>query len=417
MTIKQIYKNKDEEELLDLAPESAPAESALKVKDIPAVTVKSTGFDDSAYQATKPAYTNSYAGEIDSLMDSLENRQSFSYDPGNDPLYQQYESQYRREGSRAMEDTLAAASAQAGGMNSYAVSAAQQANNYYNAQLADRMPELAQLAYEMYGAEYDRDLDRLALLRSQENQEYDRYQDALSEWYTRLENAYQQYRDGVEDSRWRESFDYQKEQDALAYDQWLESLNYQKQQDAIDNAYRQESFDYGKQQDAIDNAYRQESFEYGKQQDAIDNAYRQEVFDYNKAQDTADPYSGTDDYQQAIEAARRGDRQGAEATLKKRAEKMADPNYTGSGNGTTMAEAYAYVERLLMENAAVEQKAVEYLRDHGYTENEVNGLISETAWMNQRSNYLRTGSGAAEVSQYDTYEDYVAAYIQYLSEQ
>ena len=50
MTIKQTYKNKDEEELLEPVQESA-----VKVEDVPAVTAKSTDFDDSAYQAAKPA--------------------------------------------------------------------------------------------------------------------------------------------------------------------------------------------------------------------------------------------------------------------------------------------------------------------------------------------------------------------------
>ena len=414
---------------------------------------KGTGFDDSAYQAAKPTYTSDYANRIDDLISSLENRPAFSYDAESDPLYQQYRSQYRREGSRAVDDTLASAASMAGGMNSYAVTAAQQAGDHYNSQLMELLPELSRLAYQMYQADYDEDVSNLKLLQSREAESYSRYQDALANWYGELEAAYQQYRDSVADSQWRESFDHNAARDAAEAERWQQEFDYQqaqdaidnqyrqdafeygktqdaldnqyrqdafeygKTQDAIDNQYRQDAFEYGKTQDALDNQYRQDAFEYGKTQDAVDNQYRQDVFEYEKAKDAADPYAGTDYYQQAIDAAQRGDRAGAEAALAKRAEKMASPDYQGNGGGTSMAAAQAYIERLLSETAATEKAAVDYLRDNGYTESEVNGLISEAAWENQRGKYLRTGNGPEEVSAYDTYEDYVEAYIQYLSEQ
>ena len=367
----------------------------------------------------KPAYTNSYADSITALEKEMERRPDFSYDPDSDPLYRQYETQYRREGSRAVDDTLAAAASAAGGMNSYAVTAAQQAGDYYNAQLMDRIPELAELAYEMYLRDENADAERLAQLRAQETEEYDRYRDALNDWYAELDAAYRQYRDGVEDSRWQQELDYQKQQDAAEAERWQQQMDYQKQQDTEDNRYRQDAFEYGKTQDAIDNQYRQDAFEYGKTQDAIDNQYRQDVFDYEKAQDAAvnAPYAGTDYYQQAIDAAMRGDRDGAMAALEKRAAKMADPAYGGNGGGTSMAEAYAYVESLLAGTANAEKAAQQYLRENGYTEAEVNGMLSEAAWQERRRSYLRNGSGPAEVTDYDTYEDYLAAYIRYLSEQ
>ena len=53
-------------------------------------------------------------------------------------------------------------------MNTYAVTAAQQAGDYYNARLMEQIPELAQLAYEMYLEDYERDLDRLDRLQGRE---------------------------------------------------------------------------------------------------------------------------------------------------------------------------------------------------------------------------------------------------------
>jgi len=277
MTVKNLYKNEDEEKPLKLADTSSGY-----------TPEKPAGFDDSAYQAKKPTYASSYDDRIDSLLDSLENRPEFRYDAESDPLYRQYESQYRREGQRAADDTLASAAVHAGGMNSYAVTAAQQAGDYYNAKLMEALPELTQLAYEMYQADYDQDVNALKLLQDREAEDYNRYQDALTDWYAELESAYQQYRDSVADSKWQQDFDYEKEQDALAYQKWLEQFNYGKEQDAIDNRYRQDAFDYGKEQDTIDNRYRQDAFDYEKEQDAIDNQYRQDVFDYEKEQDAID---------------------------------------------------------------------------------------------------------------------------------
>ena len=65
-------------------------------------------------------------------------------------MYQQYSKMYTREGDRAMKETMAEAAAGAGGMNSFAITAAQQAANNYSARLNDTIPQLYQLAYEMY---------------------------------------------------------------------------------------------------------------------------------------------------------------------------------------------------------------------------------------------------------------------------
>lgn len=79
----------------------------------------------------------------------------FEYDAASDPVYAQYRKQYLREGKRATEDTMGAAAAMTGGIpSSYAVTAAGQAGNYYNAQLTDKIPELYEAAYNRYLNEF-----------------------------------------------------------------------------------------------------------------------------------------------------------------------------------------------------------------------------------------------------------------------
>ena len=95
-------------------------------------------------------YKSAYTDKMNAIQDALANRQ-FSYDPNQDETYKQYEQSYTRMGQQAAEDTIGKVSARTGGLaSSYATSAANQAYNTYMQQLADKIPELKQLAYNMY---------------------------------------------------------------------------------------------------------------------------------------------------------------------------------------------------------------------------------------------------------------------------
>lgn len=156
---------------------------------------------------SRPTYSSEYSSRIDALLDQILNRDAFSYNAADDSLFQQYKTMYNREGDRAMQDTMAAAASQAGGMNSYAITAAQQANDYYSAQLADKVPELYQLAYEMYLDDIDLQVRDLGLLQDMDQTQYNRYRDTMSDWENDRNFAYQQYRDDVADGQWQTSFD------------------------------------------------------------------------------------------------------------------------------------------------------------------------------------------------------------------
>lgn len=94
-------------------------------------------------------------------LNILSPREEFSYDPENDPSFQAYRKAYLREGERASANALAQASAASGGMpSSYAVTAAQQAGNYYAGQLADIIPTLEQNAYQRYLDRYTQEQQR-----------------------------------------------------------------------------------------------------------------------------------------------------------------------------------------------------------------------------------------------------------------
>lgn len=153
-------------------------------------------------------YQSKYDPKIDALLNEILNRDDFSYDAMNDPLYQQYADMYRREGDRAMKETMAEAAAGAGGMNTYAITAAQQANSYYNSQLNDKIPELYQLAYDMYLNDKESKVQDLGILQNMDATQYNRYRDTINDFYNDRNFAYGAYQDAVQQGNWQTNFDY-----------------------------------------------------------------------------------------------------------------------------------------------------------------------------------------------------------------
>ena len=132
-----------------------------------------------------PVYSSKYSGQIDELTQALLGREPFSYDHTEDPLYAQYKDSYTREGARAMQDTIGQVSARTGGLaSSYATTAGAQANDYYMSQLADKIPELQQLAYSMYQDDYDTQYQNIQLLSALEQGDYNKYLGLLSQYNT-----------------------------------------------------------------------------------------------------------------------------------------------------------------------------------------------------------------------------------------
>lgn len=154
-------------------------------------------------------YESAYAEEIDRLLRELAGREPFSYDYESDPLYSAYKKQYLREADRTAEDTLGYYAGMTGGMPSTAaISAASEASNAYKSALSDKIPELMQLAYDMYLDEIAQSRYDLDTLRELDNTAYNR-------WYTAN-------RDAVEDARY---------EDETSYNRW-----YRENRDAIEDA-------------------------------------------------------------------------------------------------------------------------------------------------------------------------------------
>lgn len=344
---------------------------ALKYKDGKLVEVAD---EEYSYDVAKPGdfnydpaptYTDKYAGQINNKMNEILNREEFSYDPETDETYQQYDKTYTREGDRAMRDTLAQVAARTGGMaSSYAVGAAQQANQYYQQQLADKIPELKQLAYDMYLSNINLQRDDLDMLRGVSNDEYGRFRDTLSDYYTNRDFAYGQH------------------------------------QDKVNNWYADRDFDYGTYRDDIaDQNYLAEML-YGQNQDSIANQ-REDIARENPAY--ADDVIAV--------AAALGIDERAALALKN----------TGSTEWSNQLKKLGISQGTLKQNEQKQdfnynntyENTVETLREMGVDDNEISSVLPRGRWELQKMAYKNSGVGVTAVSAFDTYEDYLEAFTEY----
>ena len=190
-----------------------------------------------------PALPDSYGTAYREAVERYTQMAPFSYDHRSDPRWQAYQKQYAREGRRASEDTLGRYAAMTGGMPSTAaVTAAQQAGDYYAAQAADRIPELYDLAYAMYSGDADRLYRQIGALQGARDDELARYGTALGQY-----NADRAYRADRAD---REA----------------------------DVAYRDRAFEADRADRAEDVAYRDRAFEADRADRAEDVAYRERAY-------------------------------------------------------------------------------------------------------------------------------------------
>ena len=158
------------------------------------------------------AYQNKWQPQIDSTMNDILNRKDFQYDVNGDALYQQYKDRYVNLGQQAMMDTMGQAAKLTGGYgNSNAQMVGQQVYQGYLQGLTDKIPELAQLAYQRY-AQQGQDLyQKYGLLNTQEQADYNRWA-TERDYLNNLFNAervfdYGQFRDTVGDDQWKAQFD------------------------------------------------------------------------------------------------------------------------------------------------------------------------------------------------------------------
>ena len=129
--------------------------------------------------------------KANAMLDLIEGRQPFSYDPSTDPAAQAVRQETARNIARTTKDTLGGYAAMTGGMpSSVAVSAAAQAGNQAAVTGADRITELEQLARQNYMNEGSQMQSYWSMLQGQADSEYSRQQQEQQLAYQKEQDEY-----------------------------------------------------------------------------------------------------------------------------------------------------------------------------------------------------------------------------------
>lgn len=228
--------------------------------------------DDALAQYGEKWQGSEYQPRRDAALERAENMQ-WNYDPNTDPVWQALQKQYRREGDRATQEAMAQAAMRTGGLaNSYAVTAASQAGDYYAAQLSDRLPQLYQDAYQRYLQEFQRQMGLSDQYQGFDDREYSRWADQQGKNLD-LADRYNQY--GQQDyNRYMDRVS-QQLQGADRYNNYG-GTEYQRYLDQLGQYNTDRNFSYGRYRDAVGDYRYDDETQYNR-------AWNEEARDYNRA--------------------------------------------------------------------------------------------------------------------------------------
>ncbi len=180
-------------------------------------------------------YNDSYSKEINKLLNKILKREEFSYNPFEDDMYKYYKEAYVREGERSMEDLLGKLSVNTGGVvNSYALGAARTASDYYNSKVADIIPELYNLNYNMYLDSLSEDFKKLDMVASLEESEYNKYRDRIEDFENDRDFNYKKFIDSIDDENYRREAERKKEVEDREFNFLLEEFSNKKEAEIRD---------------------------------------------------------------------------------------------------------------------------------------------------------------------------------------
>lgn len=212
----------------------------------------SSDYANAINSLVKPTYESKYNNKIEEQLNKILNREDFSYDFNADPLYQNYKDQYTKLGKEAAMNASASASALTGGYgNSYAGTAASQANQQYLTQLNERIPELYNAAMNKYQMETENLYNQFGALQTEEGRQYGMYRDNVSDYYNDWGNLQQGFSTAQAHEEWQEGMDYQKERDAVSDAQWNKQFDYNTSRDNVSDSQWDKQFAYQQARDAV----------------------------------------------------------------------------------------------------------------------------------------------------------------------
>jgi hypothetical protein len=326
--------------------------------------------------AYKPGkYYSQWQNQLDELMNSIMNRDKFSYDLNGDALYQQYKDKYIQQGKLAMGDAIGQASAMTGGYgNSYAQSVGQQAYQAQLDNLNDIVPELYAMALDQYNREGQDLYNQYGLVMDRENFDYGRYRDKVSDFLTERD-----YLQGRYDSE--RGFDYGKYVDDrnFAYGQYADDRNFDYSKYSADRSLAYDKY-------ATDKNLSYEEYRAAIADEQWQKEYDESVRQYNE--------------QMAFNKQKYNDSKVSNQTTVK------NPTKEPEKEPEDVTPVSGYTGNNYSE-------AVTYCEEHGVPSAHAAGIMTQSEWAKRKN----SGSNSAEVKNYNSYKDYLAAITEYLIEQ
>ena len=327
---------------------------------IDAILDQINNYGSFTFDQEAPVYDNQYAEQQQALLDAILNREDFSWSKETDPQWSSYKKSYLREGDRATANALAQASAASGGRASTAaITAATQAGDYYATQLNDIIPTLYQQAYDRYLNEYSMMLQDLGAVNTQEQLDYAKYLDQLTQYNTDRN---------------------------FAYDTYLGDFNILQGQ--LSSLQGQDDVDYGRFMDRINLGIQRDETEYqrGQQEQALAQAQVDAILSAGgtPSAELIGESGYTNEYVQALEDAYRK----AEA---ERTSASSGSGSSGSGRVTSGGGGTGYNNGGLTTSQIIQmQEALGVTADGKWgpaTQAAAGGLSADAAWeiMNQGS--------------------------------
>lgn len=326
--------------------------------------------------------------------------------------YKALADRYGAQGKMSMQDVLGQISSRTGGLaSSYATTAAQEQYNEY-------MSQLEEVARQMYSGDRADLLENAQLSQSLADRDYNRYLDSLQQYYNERDYQYQVGRDQINDQRYNTEWDYQMGRDEIAdsrYDQqYADSTAATNKAEAKDriNAYLAA---YGSVAD-LDPALVETSGYTAAELAALEKYYADQRAQEQAA--AAKKNTGS--------SSGSGNGGGTQKPTLTAAQTL-NALESGVVNDTTKA-AYEYYYGQAWEgeeNSGGGQseptfsdysEAVAYMRQNGVPNGNASGAMTKSEWARRKASYQQYGKGGTEVTSYDSYSDYLTAYVQYCIE-
>ena len=192
-------------------------------------------------------YTSKYSGQLENILQQLQNGQKFNYNVNDDAYFQSLKDTKTQLAKQAAMDVMGNAAALTGGYGNTAAQGA--ANQQYQQSLLslnDDAMNAYQLALQRFQMEQQGLGDQFNMLAQLEGQDYNRYRDTVGDW--EREREYLTNRADVETERGREDWRYNL--DYLTQLAQIENADYRNEQERQE-AIRQFEAQYALQQEQL----------------------------------------------------------------------------------------------------------------------------------------------------------------------